>query len=458
MEFFYRLNNLPVNQLQELIKYQKSLKSKSKISLQIKLILQAYLEMKQKHKIKAETASAMWNEIKGLPQDWQVALGLKMLNLQGCEQVAQYVVEPAVKLALGRSRQFSSYNIRQIAEKLVLIKDDAVIKKVAPPLINYYILEIHKWDANRLKNERAGIARILTLAYRAGNKKLVERLLEDFKMAQYSDSYISLANLGAEKLLKTFLDKNWRNLSFAPRLKLQTKGRNCADKVLKEIKEPEENYLVRTMFAAPSILVKINNRNSYRTQSKARRKLAEEFNNIKFSRKQNEIFCLQILLQNSRDVKILAEKSSKSIFDLEFDDIFQTDAYNFARQIGQFYFMSLGLKNSKEAMKKINEIIKYKNSTNNQTAQRAKNVLNGMAQSYQSMDLRKIKLAQVKEFAKLGLLLLSNDTAGWTGSFKYQLFSTILQDNRRNSSPCLKPFLTIEFVFIQIIGVIICAT
>jgi hypothetical protein len=437
-ETFYALNNLNPSQLQELIKYRSTLKSKSKISPQIKLVLQAHLEMKLNRKIKTETANVMWAEIKNLPQEWQVALGLKMLNLQGCEQVAQYIIEPAIKMALHSNRQVSSYNIRQIAEKLALIRDDAIIKKVAPPLINYYVLEIHKWDANRLKRERASIAQILTLAYRVGNKKLVEKLLKDFKMAQYSDSYISLANLGAEELLKELLNQNWQNLISVPRLKLLPEGQACAEKVCKEIKSPEENYIVRTMFASPLVLLKRDSRNTYRTQSKVLKKLAEEFNNIKFSKKQNKIFCLQVLLHNSQDIKTLAQKSSASILALSLDDILQVDDYNFATRIGQFYFACLNHGNGKKAMEKINEIIKYKNSTTGQTAQKAINILNGLGQNYQSMDLRKVKLAQVKEFAQLGILISTDQTVRWDRFLTHAAFFNYLAGEDKKFIAMLK--------------------
>lgn len=437
-ETFHVLNNMNLNQLKELVKAQGALKPSSKISPQIKLILQAHLEMKQSRKIKAETADAMWTEIKDLPQEWQVALGLKIINLRGGEKVAQYIVAHTVKMALHRNRHVSDYNIRQLAGKLALIKDDAVIKKTAPPLINYYILEMHKWDAERLKNERTGVAQVLNLSYRIGNQKIVEKILKDFKMAQYSDSYISLANLGAEKLLKDTLDKNWQTLVSIPRLNLQPEGQACAEKICKEIKDPEENYIVRTMFAACPVLVKSRNRDTYRTQDKARNALAEEFNNIKFSKKRNKIFCIQVLLSRRRSIEILSQKASASILELSCDEVFQVDNHNFARQIGKFYFACLNHENGTKAMEKINEIIKYKNSTDRQIAQKAQNALNGLAQSYQSMDLRKIKLNQVKELSKLGLSLLSNDTASWDRLLLHIAFFNFLAGEEKELIAILK--------------------
>ena len=441
-ETLYRLNDLRPNQLREIIKERKALKQKTHIASQINLILQACLELREKRKVTAETANKIWAQVKALPKEWQVAIGLKMLNRRGFESIAQYLVGPAVKMALQRNRQINSYNIQQIAEKLALVKDDAVIKKVAPPLINYYILEIHKWDANHLKNQRVALSRFLTLVYRSGNIKLVKKLLNDFKMAQYSDIYIALANLGAEELIKNSLKNNWQNLSFSPQLIMLPKAVTCAEKVCKNIKNIEEKYVAEVLFAIPRVYRKDNNGainyNSSNYQNNAVKKLAREFGKIKFSQKSTKIFCLQALGSNSYAIRILAEKFADQILSLSFDEIFNISDYNFTNRIGQFYFTSLQHGNSKEVLAKVNELLKYRKGTNNATKQKAQRILNGIARGYQSMDLRKIKSKQVKELAQLGRLIFTNDTAGWDRLVQYAAFFNYIAGEQKEFIAVLK--------------------
>lgn len=400
----FPLTFLHPKQLHELIKYRESLKEKSKIALQLNVILQAYLEMKQNKKISPETVAEMWAYIKDLPEVWKTALGLSMLTFEGCEDVAPFLVAPVLKIATDR--------VWLVVNNLAIINDDAIIKKVASPLIKYCMLQLK--EKKTLKFDRittVSISHLLSLAYRSDNKRTIKELLCDFKMAEYSDIYIVLANLGAIELIKTSFDKNWQNLNYYPLVKLFPEGLACAEKMYEKIKNPEKRYVVKTLFAAPFLYKKdkngrINYKN-YDVQSMVRKKLAEEFEKIKFSRKQSKIFCLLILLKNKSEIEILAKNSSSRILVIKLDDILDVEDYYFHNRIGQFYFKSLLYGNGKAVIEKFNHIIKSYKHTSRKERMKMGSIIEGCIDAYRSFDMRKIKYEQIEELATLGQLLYS---------------------------------------------------
>jgi len=420
------LSRLSVKQLQEIIKYRASLKTKSNIRKQIDIILQAYLETRKEHTISPEMMDKMWAQIKVLPETWKVALGLRMLNLSGCEKISTVLIDPALKMILRGNNKIRNHNIKIIIEKLLMLNDDSLIKKFAQPLISYYTLEMCKWKDTELKNNRNLISYLISLAYRVDNKELVDKILKDFKMAKYPDVYIALANAGAEKIIKDFLDKNWKKFNTIPRLKLSAKGLKCVEKVCKSIKDPEEQYVVRSTFAVNSVYTKDKKgKISHRSQSKVLNKLAEEFKNIKFSDKKIKIYCLKLFFRNSQQVAILAKHASSKILSLTVNEIISMKDYNFSRRTGMFYFESASYGNSKVVSEKINEVIKLSKGSDRNIKNQAERLIRKCIDMYRSK-FREIKVKELKGLITLSRVFIKSKPSNWNISLSYMALYSYL--------------------------------
>ena len=428
------LSSLSIKQLQELIKYQAALKTKSEIRTQINLLLQAQLENKQKHKIRPETMNKMWARTKKLPENWKMAVGLQMLNIPGCEKILEFLIEPALKMARRGNNQIRNYDIKAIVAKLALSKDAAFVKKYAPQLISYYALEMCNWKDREFKYNRTLISHILSLAYRMNNEKIVNKILKDFKMAKYPDVYIALANVDAEKIIKKLLDKNWRSFSVPTQGKLSAQGIACAKKICESIKDPEQKYIVTTMFAGTLVRMKDKKgriqHNTYRTQDSILKKLAKEFKNIKFSDKKNKLFCLKVFFPKSHMIVILAEQSAPSILAYDINEILAMKDYNFSLQMGKFYFEAAKYGNYKVAIKKINELIKLQNSSDRNIRVQAERMLKGSMDYYNS-GFKNVKIKQVKELFEFGRVLIRSRAQNWNKCLEPTAFLAYLAKKQK---------------------------
>jgi hypothetical protein len=255
------------------------------------------------------------------------------------------------------------------------------------------------------------------LAFRAGNKQVVKKLLDNPQIAQCSDIYIALANLGAKELIKNTLDKNWRHLALPPIVKISTKGLICAEKICKEIKNPEKNYVAKTLFAGAPVYYKDRNGkidyNRYCPQSITLNKLAKEFCDIKFGNEQRKIFCLSILFRhmqlNRQQTEILADKASKEIFDISFNEIFKSKYPLFTKLTGEFYMICLRNGDGRVIIAKLNELIKLYNGADKEKKRKAQEILESCAVNFPHL----VHIEHMKDTACAGRLIFTCGAVRW---------------------------------------------
>jgi predicted Zn-dependent protease len=401
---FNILHRINSGQLRSLINSREAVKNKSKIAERINTILNIRLESSH-GTLKAETVEKMWEQTKGAPEAWRVASGLSILNMSGGEILAPYLAEPILKMALKGDNQAKGHGLRQVIQKLARCKDDALVKKLAPPLINHYLLQLH--NNQNIRNT----PQLLALVYRTGNQKLIKRLLDNLGMAGYTSTYIVLANRGAGELIKSLLDKNWNKLKFHGSERLSPDGLACAKKICAEIKEPEKKYIAEILFTS-SPVYRANKDGGidyrrYDAQSAAIKKLAEEFGKVKFSRVENKIFCLQALLSvHSDTAKILAEKFPEQMLAFDVFTLAKIKNYNLSRQIGRLYFNCLLAGNEKAVFEKIDRLLEINKNADRSLKDSVKNIMRGCSDAFLSSNLNKIEQKHVKDLSHLLLMLL----------------------------------------------------
>ena len=423
--------NLSKSQMRELINKRKALKNKSKSALRLDNILQAYLERNQSRRISPETTEKMWNDIKGLPENWRTALGLVLFRQRGGETLSRFLVAPVVKMV--KDRKLASFYLRGLIYNIAIIDDKTLLKKIAPPLVDFYLGMVDKWDDNNCKNNRMAIAMSLNLAYRIDYIEQVKKFIAYPKINKYADVYICLANAGAEDILREALDKNWRGLSWPSRIVLFPDAAVLGRKLSAGFQKAEKKYISSVLFAGPAVYRQNKNgdinRYSSRGQKKLLKRLTMEFGKIEFSSVKNKIFCLTILLNRRENYDLLAKKSADKILSIPLAEIADNEDNRFHNQIGSFYFVCSRFGKIKPVTEKVRQLVKLYETSENRLKHRVRNILHAFDNAYRSFNLRNIKTADAKAFADLGLVMFSgsiniNRSLPWNAAF----FSYLAED------------------------------
>jgi hypothetical protein len=297
---------------------------KSEVRKQLDTLLQAELEFRKTRQVSKKSVAEIWKSIEKLEPVWKVVLGLKIVTVSNARRNILELVEPAVKLALAGKNQINNREISKIARLLIPLENDAAFKNVVCKLIRYYALEMCKWKKKDFKNNRTLTAYILELAYKCDNLKLYNKIIADFGFAEFADSCIVMANAGDVENLKKYLPKNYLKFSNRPDAIITPDGKKLADGVCDEIKDKQEKYVVRVLFAAPEVFTKANGKILFgksTPQNNSLKELAKDFTNMKFSNLNTRLFCLKILISNSKSRDVLAYDGKKLITEINISSV-----------------------------------------------------------------------------------------------------------------------------------------
>jgi hypothetical protein len=354
----------------------------------------------------------MWDDLKGLPENWKIALGIALISKQGCENLSRFIAVPVLEMV--KKRQLSNFYLSNLLGTLAVVKDKSILKKIAPPLLSAYLEMIGKWSDKSYNSNRNAIAMAASLAYRCGDVETVKKLVADPRITRNASFYICMANAGADGILKETLDKNWRNLNFPSNIVLLPEAAVMTQKISAEFKDAEKKYVVRVLFAGPAVYRKNKdgtvNYYSSRGQRKLLKKLAADFGNIKFSSDQNKVFCLNVLFNRRENRDILVKKSADEILSIPGAEFIRNENYNFWRQLGDFYFSCCCSGKTRAVNEKIKEFISLYKSLGKDSRYRVKNIITFFKNSYNSFNLRGFKTTDAGDFAVLGVMLLTSDT------------------------------------------------
>ena len=383
-------------------------RKKSEINKQLDVLLQAKLKYKRKQKVSKEITSEIWSRIKPLKAPWKVTLGLKFIRSKEGGDFVIELVDPAIKLALTGKRQIENREIRTIVEKMVTLENNTEFKNAARKIIRYYALEMCKWKEHDFKNNRSLTSYIMQLAYKSGDLKLYNKIIEDFRFAEFANSYIIMVNIGDAESCQKYLHKNYLKFTNVPSVKITPDGKKLAAKICEGIKDEQEKYIARVLFATPYVFVKKNGKSNHQTKTLV--ELAKDFTKVKFSDKNIKLFCLKALLVNSKACSVLARNGNAIISEI---DIKTTIAdpqfrYNSLRAFGRLLFESTKYGSEKEVtswIKALNDLVK---GSDHRIQGKARNSLYRIGNMFAQVNLRNMTPGEVKMFCKPLLELMKN--------------------------------------------------
>ena len=391
-------------------------KKNSEIGKQLDILLQAKLEFKKTNKVSKKSIAEMWKRVEKLEAAWKVVLGVKISTIYNARELVLELVDPAVKLALAGKRQIDNWEILKIIKGVVSLKDNADFKNAARKITRYYALEMCKWKKHDFERNRVLTACIMELAYRCGNLGIYNKIVDDFGAAKFTDSYIIMANVGDEKGLKKYLPKHCLKFTYIPILKITPDGKKFAAKICDDIKDDQEKYIARIVFAAAHVSVKKNSKVKSPPQTKALEELAKEFSKVKFSKVRAELFCLEVLLVvNSKACSMLARDGKHVIAGINGNIstlLADIRLYNqFQQAIGKLLLESMKYGAEKEVSALIRKLKNIASGNDRKTKRKAESVLYRIGRKFANPGLQSMTPKNVKTFYGVLLEMMESKNA-----------------------------------------------